>query len=60
MGYLDSVYLDLAHCGSKNLCCRTDNVFFCISEVSHGTVSLREIGIPVTGDWNFGIRLLVD
>ena len=39
---MESIYLELALCGSKNLCAWTDTVFFPISEVSKGTVSLLE------------------
>ena len=41
---MESIYPDLALCGSKNLCARTDTVFFPISEVNNGPVSLE--GIP--------------
>ena len=37
---MESKYTDLALYGSKNLCATTDNVFFPISEVCDGTVSL--------------------
>ena len=37
---MESVYPELALCGSTNECARTDPVFFCISEVNNGTVSL--------------------
>ena len=37
---MESRYTKLALCGSKNECARTDTVFFPISEVSEGTVSL--------------------
>ena len=39
-GDMESIYPELALCGSKNECARTDTVFFTISEVSEGTVSL--------------------
>ena len=39
-GCVENIYLELALCGSKNLCARTDTVFPRISEVSEGTVSL--------------------
>ena len=38
---MESIYPELALCGSKNECARTDTVFFPISEVSDGTVSLK-------------------
>ena len=37
---MESVYPELALGGRKNECARTDTVFFPISEVSKGTVSL--------------------
>ena len=37
---MESLYSELALYGRKNLCARTDKVFFSISEVSKGTVSL--------------------
>ena len=37
---MESIYPELALCGRKNECARTDTVFFSISEVSEGTVSL--------------------
>ena len=37
---MENIYSVLALCGSTNLCARTDTVFFPISEVSQGTVSL--------------------
>ena len=37
---MESIYPELALCGSKNECARTDTVFFPIFEVSDGTVSL--------------------
>ena len=37
---MESVYPKLTLCGSKNVCAKTDTVFFPISEVSEGTVSL--------------------
>ena len=37
---MESIYSELALSGSKNECARTDTVFFPISEVSDGTVSL--------------------
>ena len=36
---MESIYSNLALCGSKNVCARTDTVFFPISEVSEGTGS---------------------
>ena len=40
---MESTYTKLALYGSKNMCARTDNVFFShISEVCNGTVSLTE------------------
>ena len=41
-GYMVSVYPELPLWGSNYECARTDTVFFPISEVSKGTVSLRE------------------
>ena len=38
---MESIYPELALCGSKNECARTDTVFCSISEVSKGTVSLK-------------------
>ena len=40
---MESIYPKLALCGRKNECGRTDTVFFPISEVSEGTVSLMGI-----------------
>ena len=37
---MESIYTELALYGSKNECAKTDNVFFPISEVCDGTVSL--------------------
>ena len=37
---MESIYTKLALYGRKNKCCRTDNVYFTISEVCNGTVSL--------------------
>ena len=42
---MENVYPELALCGSKNECARTDTVFFRISEVSNGTVSLSVPGV---------------
>ena len=39
---MESICTELALCGSKNGCARSDNVFFLISEVCDGTVSLCE------------------
>ena len=46
---MESIYTELALYGSKHECARTDNVFFPISEVCDGTVSLGdfELGIGV-------------
>ena len=41
--------------GSKNMCARTDTVFFIISEVSKGTVSLRHLQ-----EYLFGIPFFVN
>ena len=49
---MGSIYRELACCGKKNECARTDNVFFPISEVSEGTVSLENkiiIGLKMEG-----------
>ena len=40
---MESIYPVLALCGRKNYCARTDTVFFPISEVSKGMVSLAKI-----------------
>ena len=40
MGVMESTYTELALYGSKNECARSDTVFFPISEVCDGTVSL--------------------
>ena len=37
---MESMYSELALYGSKNECARTDSVFFSISEVCDGMVSL--------------------
>ena len=37
---MESIYTELALYASKNVCARTDNVFFVISEVCDCTVSL--------------------
>ena len=37
---MESIYTELALYGSKNECARTDNVYFPISEVCNGRVSL--------------------
>ena len=39
---MESIYPELALCGSKHECARTDTVFLHLSEVSEGTVSLNE------------------
>ena len=39
---MKSVCPKLALCGGINVCARTDTVFFLISEVSDGTVSLKK------------------
>ena len=39
---MESIYTELAICGSKNLFPRTDTALFAISEVSDGTVSLTD------------------
>ena len=49
---MESIYPKLALCGRKNLSARTDTVFFPISEVSEGTVSLENkiiIGLKMDG-----------
>ena len=38
---MESIYTELALCGRKNEFAGTDNVFFPISEVGEGTVSLN-------------------
>ena len=40
---MESLYPELALCGTKNKCARTDTVFSPISEVSEGTVSLSQL-----------------
>ena len=45
---MESIYTELALYGSNIECARTDNVFFPISEVCNGTVSLTE-NIMVSG-----------
>ena len=47
---MKSIYPELAHCGSKNLCARTDTVFLHLTKVSKGTVSLQE-GVAVLFFW---------
>ena len=47
---MKSIYPKLALCGSKNVWARTDTVFFPISEVSDGTVSLVLCRFSVGGD----------
>ena len=42
---MESIYAELALYGSKKECARTDNVFFPISEVCNGTVSLSDEGV---------------
>ena len=37
---MESIYTELALYGSINECARTDNVFFPISEICDGTISL--------------------
>ena len=49
---MESIYPELALCGSKNECGRTETVFLNLSEVSEGTVSLSE-------DEAFLIKILV-
>ena len=46
-GVMESTYTELALYGSTIECATTDNVFFTISEVCDGTVSLQEIALPV-------------
>ena len=43
---MESIYTELALYESKNLCARTDNVFYPISEVRDGMVSLIELVLP--------------
>ena len=40
---MESIHNEFALYGSKNECPRTDNVFFSISEVCNGTVSLTKL-----------------
>ena len=58
---MEGIYTKLALYGSKNLCARTDNVFFPISEVCDGTVSLTEIGeySSVKEDFIYAVTHLV-
>ena len=37
---MESIYTELALYGSKNECARTENIFFSISEICDGMVSL--------------------
>ena len=52
---MESIYPELALSGSDNECVRTDTVFFPISEVSKGTVSLIEgttfHNFPIISRW---------
>ena len=43
MGDMENIYPELALYGTKNECARIDTVFFPISEVSKGTVSLTSL-----------------
>ena len=56
---MESIYTNLALCGNKNECAKTDNVYFPISEVSDGMVSLLSRirnGFWVNGELNcFGV-----
>ena len=45
---MKSIYPELALCGIKNQCARTDTVFLHISEVSEGTVSLSRLQTPLS------------
>ena len=45
MGDKEGIYPELSLCGGKNECARTDTVFFPISEVSEGTVSLETLKV---------------
>ena len=47
---MESIYPELALCGSKNECARTDTVFFPISEVSDGTVSLSNDQLQINAN----------
>ena len=40
---MESIYTELALYGSKNECAGTNNVYFSISEVCEGMVSLSEL-----------------
>ena len=42
---MQSIFTELALYGSKNECARTDNVFYPISEVCDGMVSLMGMDI---------------
>ena len=42
---MKSINTELALCGHKNKCARTETVFFPISEVSEGTVSPKNINL---------------
>ena len=46
---MESIYTELALYESKDECARTDNVFFLISEVCDGTVSLSNLARPMVG-----------
>ena len=53
MGYMESIFTELALFGSTNECARTDSVLFPISEVSKGTVSLMDNGTGLYWVQNF-------
>ena len=46
---MESIYPELTLCGRKNLCARTDTVFFPIYEVSEGPVSLMPLIFSLHG-----------
>ena len=56
-GDRESIYTELALCGSKNECARTDNVFVLISEVCDGTVTL-DISVELCF-WRFRLETVI-
>ena len=53
---MESINPELALCGSKKLCARIDTVFFLISEVCEGTVSLlRKTPPDLDSSWIFNL-----
>ena len=56
---MESIYTRLALYGSKTECARNDNVFFPISEVCDGTVSLATVVIVTVVTEAVGTVVLV-